>query len=74
MVPGVELPVVSRVDAALSKLIWVRHGSHRSRRDVRRILAGATASELAAVRRTAGDMGMSGLIEEVLDEPDEIDV
>jgi hypothetical protein len=72
--PGVELPVASRADAALSKLVWVRHGSHRSRRDLRRILAGATRDELRSVERTAGEMGLADLLAEVLDEPDEIGV
>ena len=31
--PGVVVPIVARTDAALSKLIWIQHGSHRSRRD-----------------------------------------
>jgi hypothetical protein len=31
------LPVVSRADAAESKLIWISKGSHKSRRDLRRI-------------------------------------
>ena len=72
--PGVALPIVARTDAALSKLIWIQHGSHRSRRDLRRILAGATADELATVRRTAGDMILTELLDEVLAEQDEIDV
>ena len=72
--PGVELPVASRADAALSKLVWVQHGSHRSRRDVRGILARATRDELRAVERTAGEMGLADLLAEVLDEPDEIGV
>jgi hypothetical protein len=72
--PGVELPVASRADAALSKLVWVQHGSHRSRRDVRGILARATRDELRAVERTAGEMGLADLLVEVLDEPDEIGV
>ena len=72
--PGVELPVVARTDAALSKLIWIQHGSHRSRRDLRRILEGATAEELGTVRRTAGEMDLLGLLDEVLGESDEINV
>jgi hypothetical protein len=32
---GVFLPIVSRIDAALSKLICIDKGSHRSRRDLR---------------------------------------
>ena len=72
--PGVFLPIVARTDAALSKLIWIQHGSHRSRRDLRRILAGATADEIATVRRTAGAMTLTELLDEVLAEQDEIDV
>ena len=51
--PGVILPIVARTDAALSKLIWIEHGSHRSRRDLRRILAGATPDERSTVQRVA---------------------
>ena len=71
--PGVELPIVARTDAALSKLIWIQQGSHRSRRDLRRILAGATPEEVATVRCTAGEMSLGNLLDEVLDERDEID-
>lgn len=72
--PGVELPIVSRPDAALSKLVWIQHGSHRSRRDLRRIVAGAMPEELETVRRTASEMGLTGLLDDVLNEADEIDV
>lgn len=72
--PGVELPVTSRSDAALSKLIWIQHGSQWSRRDLRRILAGATRDELRFVERTAAEMGLNDLLAQVLDEPDEIGV
>jgi hypothetical protein len=71
--PGHVMPIVARTDAALSKLIWIHHGSHRSRRDLRAILTDATAEELATVRRTAVEMDLAGLLDEVLDERDEID-
>ncbi len=71
--PGVVLPIVARSDAALSKLVWIRHGSHRSRRDLRRILTEATPEELTTVRRTADEMNLVELLDEVLAEPDEID-
>jgi hypothetical protein len=54
-------------------LIWIQHGSHRSRRDLRRILAAATPEELATVRHTAGEMDLTDLLDEVLAERDEID-
>ena len=70
---GVTVPVVSRVDAALSKLIWISHGSHRSRRDFRRILAGASAQERVSVEQVARDMNLNALLDQVLRETDEID-
>ena len=72
--PGVEFPVVSRTDAALSKLVWIDHGSHRSRRDLRRILENATPDEHSTVRRSAAAMGLTALLDEVLVEDDELDV
>jgi len=72
--PGVTMPIVARTDAALSKLIWIHHGSHRSRRDLRGILADAAPDEIATVRRTAGEMDLVGLLDAVLGESDEIDV
>jgi hypothetical protein len=51
---------------ALSKPIWIQHGSHGSRRDLRRLLAGAAPDELATVRRTAGDMKLTELLDDVL--------
>ncbi len=71
---GVTLPLAARTDAALSKLVWIQHGSHRSRRDLRWILAGATPDEVVTVRRTAGDMHLLALLDQVLAESDEVDV
>ena len=68
------MPIAPRADAALSRLIGIRHGSPRSRRDLRGILADATRDERGAVERTAGEMGLADLLAEVLDEPDEIGV
>lgn len=72
--PGVAIPIAARTDAALSKLIWIRHGSHRSRRDLRAILAEATPDEWATVRRASHEMDLADLLDEVLAERDEIDV
>ena len=72
--PDVELPIAARTDAALSKLIWIEHGSHRSRRDLRMILAGATQDERTVVRSKANEMGLVALLDEILAEDDELDV
>jgi hypothetical protein len=70
--PGMSVPLVARTDAALSKLIWISRGSHRSRRDLRWILAGANPEELATVRVAARDMNLGELLDQTLDESDEI--
>ncbi len=35
---GVVVPIVSKEDAILSKLIWIHKGSHKSRHDVKSML------------------------------------
>lgn len=70
---GVTLPVAARTDAVLSKLVWIHRGSHRSRRDLRSMLAGATGDEVATVRQMATEMNLLDLLEAVLDESDEVD-
>ena len=70
---GLVLPVVSRADAALSKLVWISKGSHKSRRDLRQILRRADAGDRARVGRWAAEHGLGALLQEVLSEPDSID-
>jgi hypothetical protein len=67
------LPIASRPDAALSKLVWASKGSHKSRRDLRHLLARAAADERAIVERSAAALGLGPLLGEVLAEPDEIE-
>jgi len=53
--PGVFLPVVSRTDAAISKLIWIDKGSQRSRRDFRGIFRSGSETQQADIRRAYSD-------------------
>jgi hypothetical protein len=69
---GQELPVVSRVDAAASKLIWISKGSHKSRRDLRAIIRNCTQEQIALVPQHAVDFQLLQLLDDVLAEPDEI--
>jgi hypothetical protein len=69
---GVFLPVVSRMDAAISKLIWIDKGSQRSRRDFRGIFGSCTEQQQAEIRAQAAKFGLSALLDNVLSEPDEI--
>lgn len=72
MFDGVFLPVVSRTDAALSKLVWVHKGSVRSRRDLRGIFGTCEAQQQVEIRRQAAILGLIELLDEVLAESDEI--
>ncbi|MFM8263513.1 MAG: hypothetical protein ACKN9S_14645 [Pirellula sp.] len=67
--PGVFLPVVSRTDAAISKLIWIDKGS---RRDFRSIFRSASESQQRDIRAQAEITRLTELLEEVLSESDEI--
>lgn len=69
---GVTLPMASRTDVAASKLIWISKGSHKSRRDLRHILRTASAAEREMVDTLAGELALTDLLVEVLNEPDEL--
>jgi hypothetical protein len=70
VLPGLTLPIAARSDAALSKLIWAGKGSHKSRRDLRRILERSTSEDAAIVRSGAEERDLSGLLAEILGESD----
>ena len=69
---GEFLPVVSRVDAAASKLIWVSKGSHKSRRDLRQLYRRASDADRQFIQRLANELDLAQLLAVVLAEPDEI--
>lgn len=69
---GVFLPVVSRTDAAISKLFWIDKGSQRSRRDLRGIFRGCNPPQQTEIRNAADKLLLSELLDEVLAESDEI--
>ena len=69
---GVFLPIVSRLDAAASKLVWIGKGSHKSRRDLSSIMRNADESQANAVREMAQQLNLQELLDEVLAEADEL--
>lgn len=69
---GLSLPVVSRPDAAASKLAWASKGSHKSRRDLRQIVRLMPTKERPELDRLAGLLGLHNLLVEILAEADEI--
>ena len=69
---GRTLPLVSRVDAAASKLVWISRGSHKSRRDLRAIVRKASEEQRGQLESVARQLELSSLLAEVLGEADEI--
>lgn len=69
---GVFLPVVSRTDAAISKLIWIDKGSQRSRRDFRGIFSNCDTRQQTEIRQQAVRLSLGELLDNVLSEADEI--
>jgi hypothetical protein len=70
---GLHLPIASRADAALSKLVWISKGSHKSRRDLRQILRRASVSDRTMVAQWAAEHRLTALLAEVLEESDTIE-
>jgi hypothetical protein len=69
---GMLIPVVSRPDAAASKLAWASKGSHKSRRDLRQIVRLMPIAEREELARLAALLCLGELLAEILAEPDEI--
>lgn len=69
---SVLLPIASRMDAAISKLLWVQKGSHKSRRDCRQIARNSNEPELNSIRQMAKKLKLDSLFEEIMNESDEI--
>ncbi|MBI1347937.1 hypothetical protein GC163_16805 [bacterium] len=73
LTPTLQIPIASRGDLVLSKLIWISKGSHKSRRDVRQLMQLVNPAENDAIREFAAERQLTDLLNEVLGEPDEID-
>jgi hypothetical protein len=69
---GLSLPVVSRADAAASKLVWISMGSHKSRRDLRHIFRTSDPTIQGTILDLAEDLRLQSLLHDVLAEPDEL--
>ena len=68
---GLSVPICSLSDAAASKLMWVHKGSHKGRRDVRRLYEHATPGQQQLIRQLAEEIGLADLLQTVLSESDE---
>lgn len=70
--PGSRIAIVSRPDAALSKLIWIKRGSHKSRHDLRQIVRRLSEDENVFLRTQALQLELTDLLDSVLAESDEL--
>jgi hypothetical protein len=70
--PGSSIAIVSRPDAALSKLIWIKRGSHKSRHDLRQIVRRLSEEENIFLRSQALQLELTDLLDSVLAESDEL--
>ena len=70
--PGSTIAIVSRPDAALSKLIWIKRGSHKSRHDLRQIVRRLSEEENDFLRTQALQLELADLLDSVLAESDEL--
>jgi len=70
--PGSSIAIVSRPDDALSKLIWIKRGNHKSRHDLRQIVRRLSEEENVFLRTQALQLELTDLLDSVLAESDEL--
>jgi hypothetical protein len=63
LLEGLSVPLVSKEDAILSKLVWIREGSDRSRTDVLGMLLDPTRFDLSFIRARARELGCADILE-----------
>jgi hypothetical protein len=66
--PGLVAPLVSQEDAVLSKLIWLRGGSHKAEHDLRMMLKRDEDLDRTALQQRAAALGLDGLLADVTPE------
>jgi hypothetical protein len=59
LLPGLTIPLVSREDAILSKLLWIQLGSEKSKRDVIKMLGDSENLDWTRLREEALRLGLA---------------
>ena len=70
---GTMIPIASRVDTVVSKLVWASKGSSKSRRDVRHMFRQAPEEDRQLIKHFSDQLGLSRLLQEILTGQEEID-
>jgi len=60
--PGLVVPIVSKEDAILSKLLWIKLGSHKASHDVKMMLKRNEDLDAALLRERAASLGLDDLL------------
>jgi hypothetical protein len=63
--PGLVAPIVSKEDAIVSKLLWIRQGSHRGRQDVKEMLRRDEDLDQLVLKQLAASLGVLDLLDEL---------
>jgi hypothetical protein len=63
--PGVTVPLVSKEDAILSKLLWIQLGSHKARHDVKMMLKRPEELDREVLQQRATMLGVANLLAEI---------
>ena len=67
---GLDVRIVSKEDAILSKLLWVKRGSAKSRGDVLGMLLDPTPTDERLLEELADELGCADLLREIRSEVD----
>ncbi len=67
--PGLVAPLVSPEDAILSKLIWLRSGSHKAEHDAKMMLRRDEDLDREALQERAASLGLDGLLADIARKP-----
>ena len=62
---GVVVPIVSKEDAILSKLIWISKGSNKSRHDVKTMLKRSGKIDTVYLNSQASQLGVQNILKEL---------
>ena len=65
LLPGLAVPIVTKEDAILSKLLWIRKGSHKSRQDVIAMLSRPEPIDNLYLEEQAGRLSVVDLLTEL---------
>jgi len=66
LLPNTMLPSASIIDAIISKLFWIKKGSHKSRQDVRMMWYHCADDEKLQIKQIAQHKKLDDILDEVL--------